>query len=170
MKRMLPTTKKENDFTEYHAGTDLLPLQKSMIQRDEKQDEASSIACIGVWTIPQTLQATRKTVSSKNIKFSAGERNLSCFLKLKRQRPEVSNHNPPVFHENVTLINWGRKLKPPTVRKVFNCQDFWWAHRIWNIWKGSICWVLSSVVGSKGNEKMQSTLQRHWMLQCEVLH
>ena len=142
MKRMLPTTKKENDFTEYHAGTDLLLLQKSMIQRDEKQDEASSIACIGVWTIPPTLQATRKTVSLKNIKFSAEERNLSCFQnwKGKGQRfpttilqffmrmllrlIEDENQNRPQFAKSLIVKTSGEPIGSGTFGKVL-FAEYW---------------------------------------------
>lgn len=57
---VIDNKKKKNDFTECDAGTDLSLLQGSRIQRDEKQDEASSIACKGAQTIPPTSQATRK--------------------------------------------------------------------------------------------------------------
>ena len=112
----------DNIFTEYVAETDLLLLGGSRMQTDEKQDKASSIACVGAWTIPPTWQATRKTVFSQTSKQG---KNLVTLSKLKRQRPEVSNHNPPVFiklsavvHENVARITLWRNLKPPTVRKI----------------------------------------------------
>lgn len=130
MKRTWPTTKKKkNDFTEDDAGADFLLLQGSRIQRDEKQDEGSSIAYVGVRTIPPGSQATRKTVFSANIETLNRGKKFVILSKLKRQRPEVSNHNPPVFIRPsavVAPINRGRKLKPPTVREinVFNRQDF----------------------------------------------
>ena len=43
---VIDNKKKKNDFTDYDAGTDLSLLQGFRIQRDENQDEASSIACV----------------------------------------------------------------------------------------------------------------------------
>ena len=100
-------------------------LQRSRIQRDEKQDEASSIACKGAQTIPPTSQPTRKTVFLANVDTLSQGKKFVTLSKLKRQRPEVSNHNPPVFikpnaviYENVAPSNRGRKLKPHTVREI----------------------------------------------------
>ena len=122
---VIDNKKKKNDFTEYDAGTDLLLLQGSRIQREKKQDEASSIACVEARTILPTSQATRKTVFLANVETLSQGKKFVTLSKLKRQRPEVSNHNPPVFikpsavvHENVAPINRRRKLKPPTVRKI----------------------------------------------------
>ena len=149
MKRMLPTTKKENDFTEYHAGTDLLPLQKSMIQRDEKQDEASSIACIGVWTIPQTLQATRKTVSSKNIKFSAGERNLSCFQNWKGKGQRFPTTILQFLSNAVQLFM--RMLLGLIYDETWNRPQFAKSIRLKLL--SFPCWLPRYEVRKKGNEK-----------------
>ena len=123
---VIDNKKKKNDFTEHDAQTDLSLLQGSRIQRDEKQDEASSrVACVGVRTIPPALQATTKTVSSANVETLSRGKKFVTLSKLKRQRPEVSNYNPPVFikpsavvHDNVAPIYRGRKLKPPAVREI----------------------------------------------------
>lgn len=66
-----------------------------------------------------------KLFFSANVETLSRGKKFVTLPTLKRQRPEVSNHNPPVFikpsaavYENVAPINRGRKLKPPTVRKI----------------------------------------------------
>lgn len=101
---VIDNKKKKNDFTECDAGTDLSLLQGSRIQRDEKQDKASSIACKGAQTIPPTSQATRKTVFLANVDTLSRGKKFVTLSKLKRQGPEVSNHNPPVFTKPSAVV------------------------------------------------------------------
>lgn len=113
--------KKKIDFPEDDAETDLVPLQESRIQRDDKGEESDCVACVGAQTIPPTSQTTRKAAVAANVKTLSRRKRIVTLSKLRRQRPEVSNHNPPVFIKPSTVvapITRGRKLKPPTVREI----------------------------------------------------
>lgn len=112
--------KRKTDIVDDVAGSELVLAQGTGTQGEEKQGDTGKIAYVDARPIPPATQATRETAFSANVEsletLSRGQKFVTL-SKLKRQRADISNQNPPVFKKPSAAVRVGldrnvAQLKP----------------------------------------------------------